>query len=700
MALQRGALMVPIAVLAALAVASAVPTRARSQTPAPAPTVGPVDCTPHTNGNVVEDPPVARDPHNITLYVLTDAAGTHYCYKQRPDERYREAPTIVARNHDYFDFTLINTLPFVPPRPSVQMVQGNCPLLHIATPTPMPQSATGENFSASPVPTPVLSYLNHQRSTDPVMPTGMPMPGMKPGDTNVHTHGLDTDPLEDNVFKSTVAAVNGTCKYHIALYPHQHAGTYWYHAHLHGLAEKQVSGGLAGALIIVPADSPTLAYRGRVLLVKDHVKAGDTSEARQKTTLFGTIARLVATGRGAAATAPPAPASAALTPVPNVDPANPPAWHSPTGLGPASTDCRGATPAPNATFQPIQIDGVQIPNPGEHRPVPVTYQAVAHERYRIIDGMADEYLNVRLFETVNGVQVPRKLVVIARDGVDVGPHALAVYRDTVLIPPAGRLDIDVARSANPQTLVANGDFCSGNNGDWTPRREILRILSAPTGAAARGIAVNRLTTTSAPVPRIAVAGATDADAFLKLALATQKTQPHRTITFQQYWTTGDSGFYVTETSGDDPLHPKSSFTERPFWLGPPPPHDPHAPYVMPTIRVHKKLIEHWTLVNAATQIHAFHIHQLTFVTLNNPFEPEQTKVFEDTTPLMPGMPCIMHGSACVPRAPNSTQGTVWVQPSKTEIEIDFRNVPSGTWVFHCHMLFHEDHGMMGIIQVD
>ncbi len=41
-----------------------------------------------------------------------------------------------------------------------------------------------------------------------------------------------------------------------------------------------------------------------------------------------------------------------------------------------------------------------------------------------------------------------------------------------------------------------------------------------------------------------------------------------------------------------------------------------------------------------------------------------------------------------------------VQPTKTEVEIDFRKVPRGTFVFHCHMLFHEDHGMMAIITVD
>ncbi len=695
MALQRGMFVVSLAALAALAVNAALPSRAAPKPAAAAAVAGPGICTPHTNGNLVEDPPVAPNPHDITLYVLTDANGTHYCYKQNPGDVYREAPMIVVRNHDYFNFRLVNLLPHPGPRPSPYRFQGNCPVLPVEVPTPLPQSPTGEDFSASPLPTPFLSYLNRQRSVESPMPSGMPMPGMNPGDTNVHTHGLDTDPLEDNVFKSTVASKDGSCRYHIALYPHQHAGTYWYHAHLHGIAEKQVSGGLAGALIVLPDDQPQPRI-GRVLLVKDRVNAGDTSEAREKLALFATAARRVLAANGAApATAVPA---AALTPVPNVDPANPPAWHSPTGLGPASTDCYGATPAPGATFQPIQIDGVRIPNPGENRPVPVTYQAVAHERYRIIDGMADGYLNVKLFETIGGKQVQKKLVVLARDGVDVGKNALAVYRDKVLVPPAGRLDLDVARSANPQTLVADGDFCGGNNGDFTPRREILRILPPPLAAAgARAATVNALAKTPATTPTIASPGLTDADKFLKLALATQAQQPHRTITFQQYWTTGMSGFYVTETSGSDPMHPKADFTERPFWLGPPA--DSHG-YVMPTIHVHKKQIEHWTLVNAATQIHAFHIHQLTFVTLNNPFEPEQSKVFEDTTPLIPGMPCIVQGGACVPRSPGSTQATTMVLPSRTEIEIDFRNVPSGTWVFHCHMLFHEDHGMMGIIQVD
>jgi FtsP/CotA-like multicopper oxidase with cupredoxin domain len=40
-----------------------------------------------------------------------------------------------------------------------------------------------------------------------------------------------------------------------------------------------------------------------------------------------------------------------------------------------------------------------------------------------------------------------------------------------------------------------------------------------------------------------------------------------------------------------------------------------------------------------------------------------------------------------------------VKPRITKILLDFRNVSRGTFVFHCHMLFHEDRGMMAIVRV-
>ncbi len=709
-----------------LAVTFALPSAVRSQTPVQLAALHP--CAPGTPNptSIVEDPPVAPDPHNITLYAFQD--GTRFCYKQHPGDAYREAPTIVARNFpDYFDITLINRLHAPAASPSsaahdAHMAaqpppQGDppCPVLGTG-PTPPPMPPTGQTWpTPNPARTfpssPYLTYLDHKRSVDPYFPR----PGVTPphqGDTNLHFHGLDTDPLEDNVFRSTAVAPMRTCKFHIPLYRNQAVGTYWYHTHMHHVAELQVSGGLAGALIIVspsassPHDASAPRYDGRVLIVKDLVDAGRTSEAVQKEhraeQLAAAHALVTAAVTPVAATTPAV--AGTPTPVPNVDPRNPPAWYTPTGNGDQSVDCHGNTPEPHATYQPMTVNGVRIPITGDtHVRIPQTWHSAgADERYRIIDASANGYLHVKQYEVVGGVRQEKRLVVVARDGVDVGNNHLAVHRRSVLVPPGGRLDISVARSPHDQIIVADGDFCAGNNGDATPSRDLVVIH--PPKLLGSSVTAHAHRVLAAPVPYLADAThVTAADAFLK-SLAPESQRPHRVLTFQQYW----DGFYVTETSGDDPMHlTAANFTEEPFTLAPPQAGS-HDTYVMPTIHVHRPVrkpgsppyVEHWTLVNAATQIHAFHIHQLTFVTLNNPFEPRQTRVFEDTTPLMPGTPCIMQpdGKTCVKRTDNTF--TQWVLPTRTEIEIDFTKVPVGRWVYHCHMLDHEDKGMMGIIQVD
>lgn len=716
MSFRRGVIFFPIALYAALTVAFGLPSAVRSQTPIATVPVHP--CAPGTPNptSIVEDPPVAADPHNITLYAFQD--GNRFCYKQHPGDAYREAPTIVARNFPgYFDITLINRLQApTSSSPSAHgsqaaaapPPQGNppCPVLDTG-PTPPPMPPTGQTWpTPNPARTfpssPYLTYLNHKRSVDPYFPH----PGVTPphqGDTNLHFHGLDTDPLEDNVFRSTIVAPSKTCKFHIPLYVNQAAGTYWYHTHMHHVAEVQVSGGLAGALVIVPPSQSPPSYEGRVLIVKDLVPAGQTSEAVKEQRRFTRLSSQPASTATNAMPATTEPAAGAPTPVPNVDPRNPPAWYTPTGNGDQSADCHGSTPAPQATYQPVTVNGVRIPVTGDKGvPIPQTWHSAGvHERYRIIDASANGYLHVKQYDLVGGARREKLLVVLARDGVDVGANRLAVNRKSVLVPPGGRLDIDVTRSAHDQLIVVDGDFCAGNNGDATPSRDLLVIhppkLVAAGARARRSVAV-------VPAPLLANTNhLTAADAFLK-SLPPEAQRPHRVLTFQQYW----DGFYVTETSGDDPFHPTpNNFVEEPFTLAPPQAGS-HDTYVMPTIHVHRPkrtpssppYVEHWTLVNAATQIHAFHIHQLTFVTLNNPFEPLQTRVFEDTTPLMPGTPCIMQsdGKTCVKRTDNTF--TQWVLPTRTEIEIDFSKVPLGRWVYHCHMLDHEDKGMMGIIQVD
>jgi FtsP/CotA-like multicopper oxidase with cupredoxin domain len=69
--------------------------------------------------------------------------------------------------------------------------------------------------------------------------------------TNLHTHGLHVSPAgnSDNVLLDI--APQTSFDYEIKIPMNQVPGTYWYHAHLHGSTATQVSSGMAGALIVM-----------------------------------------------------------------------------------------------------------------------------------------------------------------------------------------------------------------------------------------------------------------------------------------------------------------------------------------------------------------------------------------------------------------------------------------------------------------
>ena len=79
-------------------------------------------------------------------------------------------------------------------------------------------------------------------------------------ETNFHTHGLHVSPqgISDNVLRVMEPESDNSVV--IELPMDVAPGTYWYHAHLHGLTEPQVFSGLAGALVVdglterLPAD--------------------------------------------------------------------------------------------------------------------------------------------------------------------------------------------------------------------------------------------------------------------------------------------------------------------------------------------------------------------------------------------------------------------------------------------------------------
>ncbi len=82
--------------------------------------------------------------------------------------------------------------------------------------------------------------------------------------TNLHSHGLWISPAgnSDNVLIKIDPKVNFTYEWNI---PVDHpAGTFWYHPHLHGSTALQVSSGMAGALIIKGDRTPSKKKNGDI----------------------------------------------------------------------------------------------------------------------------------------------------------------------------------------------------------------------------------------------------------------------------------------------------------------------------------------------------------------------------------------------------------------------------------------------------
>jgi len=86
--------------------------------------------------------------------------------------------------------------------------------------------------------------------------------------TNLHTHGLRVSPQANSDNPFLRIDPGSSLDYLIRIPTHHPPGTHWYHPHHHGTVADQVSGGLAGALLV--DGGPTLPVAtDRVLLVGD-----------------------------------------------------------------------------------------------------------------------------------------------------------------------------------------------------------------------------------------------------------------------------------------------------------------------------------------------------------------------------------------------------------------------------------------------
>ncbi|MEO1373344.1 MAG: multicopper oxidase domain-containing protein [Cyanobacteria bacterium J06635_10] len=119
-------------------------------------------------------------------------------------------------------------------------------------------------------------------------------------------------------------------------------------------------------------------------------------------------------------------------------------------------------------------------------------------------------------------------------------------------------------------------------------------------------------------------------------------------------------------------------------------------------------IEEWLVQNPTGAPHAFHMHQLDFLVTEVDFQqahdPKLTTTYDNYT--ISGTTCNPNGdvtkySSCYDLEPQGYRDMINLPPhSQTTIRIPFLNpFITGVFVYHCHILAHEDRGMMQNLKV-
>lgn len=497
-----------------------------------------------------------------------------------------------------------------------------------------------------PMPMPNIPALGHTGYLHHVQYTRAMQ--MTPDDANIHLHGFEGAASDENVFLSTLSTPMHACEYHITIPATQPVGTYFYHTHVHGASQLEVLGGLTGAWIVDPPTPPLARTDEHVVVIRD---PGFVYPSQKANAIFDAAGRHLVM-------------KPVQQPIP-YDPFSPPAVPSdvPVQTAAISLDrkgCEGLFPAVQPT-----INGVMAPATID---VPVGRTQL----FRLINSSFGYAKLVRLRDH-SGRNLP--LAVVSRDGVPVGndssaPMSQYVETESVLLPAAGRADIAITRTSEG-TLTLYGDhFCTGVFNATSVKADLLTI---------------RFTKTTLPAATIAsrkVAEDAPAAALLSYIRAHKNAVRRRAITFTVYAVPGAGpavgrrAFMITDTTNRD-------FQEHPYW----PVFGKSDAPTNPDVIVKQGTVEEWYLFNATLESHSFHIHQMAFAEENDP----------SGVPVMLDTIFIPQGKALPNRAEPAYP---LVKPSLTKVIMDFRHVPKGTFVFHCHVLTHEDLGMMATIRVE
>jgi FtsP/CotA-like multicopper oxidase with cupredoxin domain len=293
----------------------------------------------------------------------------------------------------------------------------------------------------------------------------------------------------------------------------------------------------------------------------------------------------------------------------------------------------------------LSINFVPVPYP-EYPPASIRLKPGERQLWRVLNASSVTYLHLALLFD----HVAQPLGVVAIDGVPInisGRDARTVaWADHIGVPPGGRVEFILTGPPDGvRGLLITRSVDTGKGGENDPNRTLAAVTSAKDAVEPRSTLPS--STKPLPVPTLPWLGSVTPVRVRKLYFSEQQGNP--------------TTFFLTE-EGQTPT-----------------PFDPAS--TVPNITVKQGDVEDWIIENRSVELHAFHVHQIHFLLLdwfglpvNEPFLRDTVNVpyFDDRMESYPSV----------------------------RLRMDFRDPNTvGTFVYHCHLLEHEDGGMMGTIRV-
>jgi len=300
----------------------------------------------------------------------------------------------------------------------------------------------------------------------------------------------------------------------------------------------------------------------------------------------------------------------------------------------------------------LSINFVPVSFP-EYKPAIIGVKPGEKQLWRVLNASAITYLDLQLLFG----NAPQFMGVVALDSTPIDENGRTpnrvIWQSHLLLPPAGRVEfimkgVPKGQSASLVTRLVD----TGPAGENDPTRPLATIAASADAPEAR----TRLAAAPEPrsIPKSAWLGDVPPVRNRTLYFSEQPRNPADP--------NSPTDFYIT-VDGQTPVL-----------------FNPNAR--TPNITVKQGDVEDWIIENRTRELHAFHIHQIHFMLLQWNGVPIDEPYLRDTINV------------------SYWDGVSKAYPS-VKLRMDFRDPNAvGTFVYHCHLLEHEDGGMMGLIRVE